>query len=52
MKKKKHKHKWKFVRIYYKSVLANPFPEKRVSSWICDCGCMKEVEVKFIGEGK
>ena len=42
------KHNWHFVQIYYTSPLRSPFIEKRMATFICDCGCMKEVEVKLI----
>ena len=41
-----HKHKWQLVRIYYKSPFNHPFDEKRVASFICSCGVIKEVVVK------
>lgn len=52
MKKEKHKHIWHLSKIYYKAILSYPLVEKRVSSWICPCGAMKEVEVKPIEEIK
>lgn len=42
--KNKHKHIWHFLRIYYKQIF--PYTDKRFASFICDCGLIKEVEVR------
>ncbi len=44
---KKHKHNFQFVRIYFKSRFQEPFKELRVATFICECGLLKEVEVKI-----
>lgn len=43
---KKHKHDWKFVKIYYKSFDIIPGTDTRSATFICHCGLMKEVQVR------
>ena len=46
----KHKHNWQLVKIYHKLGEELVFPERRYASFICECGCMKEVKVKVVEE--
>ena len=44
---KQHKHNWQFVSTYLKQPFSFAYPDKRVASFICDCGLMKEVTIKL-----